>query len=214
MKKLFLLFILCFSLFGCASLEERKNELLNQAVYATNDSIQAERFELAKEWSAKAKNLVYPPKNKIEIKAIKKNNQSLIILPKGSDINNVMVVDSKEYQIILEQNKDLRSIVEKNNKDLNMANKKIEDLERDLAKELEKQKENTFLNRIKKWFTGFGILGIFGGLGLGALFFFNPALFGVVIKALGSVLEIFMRIINAIIDWIKYIIVKISELKK
>jgi hypothetical protein len=46
---------------------EKRSEALSQAVFATSDSIEAARIDLAEKYSKEAQKLAYPPKKRIEI---------------------------------------------------------------------------------------------------------------------------------------------------
>lgn len=59
--------IACFFLTSCTFYSEKRSESLSQAVYATADSIDAARIDLADKYSEEAKKLAFPPKKKIEI---------------------------------------------------------------------------------------------------------------------------------------------------
>lgn len=206
--KYLLLFLFCCVLLGCATLQERKDELLSQSVYAAKDSSEKNRFDLSKEWINKVAKLVPAPKSRIKIESAKVKDQNIVILPSGTDPKNILVVDSKEYNDIIKENKDFKNLIESGREILEKKENEIIKLKKDIE---EYKEYNKPWNVFKRWVTGFGVLGAIAGIGLGALFFFNPALFGVVMKVVGAVIEIIMRIIKAVIDWIKFIIAKIQD---
>lgn len=66
-------FLLLLSLFlcGCTTrFVEKQSEELSKVVYATSDSIDAGRFDLAEKYSKETTKLVVPPKQRIEVKPI------------------------------------------------------------------------------------------------------------------------------------------------
>lgn len=64
--------IIIFTLFivGCTVYSEKRSEALSQAVFATSDSIQTARFDLAEKYSKEATRLAFPPKKAIKISPI------------------------------------------------------------------------------------------------------------------------------------------------
>jgi hypothetical protein len=65
-----LVFLLSFGLSSCTVYTEKRSEALSQAVFATSDSIEFARFDLASKYSKEAEKLAFPPKNRIEINPI------------------------------------------------------------------------------------------------------------------------------------------------
>lgn len=75
MKKLLsAVLCVCLLMASCASplktyqaVQQKSNDDLSQAVYATNDSIHSGRFDLAEKYSDQSTRLIAPPANRIPI---------------------------------------------------------------------------------------------------------------------------------------------------
>ena len=114
--------LLCLILIGlgtpsCTYYTEKQTEEVSQTVYATKDSIDKARFDLADEYSTQATRLVKPPKNRIEISHLNaavpqtlsntehKNTTSkspVVVIPERLRGMTVMVVNSEEYKTLLQ----------------------------------------------------------------------------------------------------------------
>ena len=98
---------LFFSLFlwGCTVYTEKQTEPVSQAVYATKDSIDAARIDLADQYISQATKLIIPPKQRIPISAVyekkqaalktKHTNQRVVIVPSKYNNSDIVVVGSK-----------------------------------------------------------------------------------------------------------------------
>jgi hypothetical protein len=81
---------------------------LSQAVYATSESIEKGRIDLADQYAKSAKILVDPPKNPFTVKAIiskakdKDTGKSVVIVPSYLNGLDVIVVGSEQYKKLLE----------------------------------------------------------------------------------------------------------------
>lgn len=62
-----LAFLSLFLLPSCSVYTEKRSEALSQAVFATSDSIDVARIDLAEKYSKEAEKLAYPPKKRIQI---------------------------------------------------------------------------------------------------------------------------------------------------
>ena len=115
MKKL-LLVCGCLLLTGCLPVFlEKQSEPLKQAVYGVNDSLTEARIDLAWFYSNQTTKLVEPPKNRINIKPLIKNEvvstgnnkvtlsdgTRVLVLPEQYSNDEVIVVNSKAYNEIL-----------------------------------------------------------------------------------------------------------------
>lgn len=91
---------LLLSLSGCAGtatqLVNETDSLIRKSVYATDDSLQARRYDLAKKYSAQSVRLVAPPdaKERIKVTPITQRNSPSKIKPVKKDKNNSGVFDS------------------------------------------------------------------------------------------------------------------------
>lgn len=108
MKKVFLLLV--FLLMSCAPTRyiPKDSEPLSQAVYATSESIEKGRIDLADQYAKSAKLLVDPPKNPFTVKAIiskakdKDVGKAVVVVPSYLNGMDVIVVGSEQYKKLLE----------------------------------------------------------------------------------------------------------------
>jgi len=142
MNKILLLSVLL--VVGCTYYTEKQSEALSQNVYATNDSLNKARVDLAYYYSDQTTRLVKPPKKKIDIQPIYQAGEvvkdakagektRVVIVPSQYKGDKVVVVDSVEYQDLLK----VKAIAEQLKKDnANLANAK-ENTDKELAKQAE-----------------------------------------------------------------------------
>lgn len=123
---IFCIVFFCFS--SCAIYTEKQTEAVSQTVYATKDSIDKARFDLADKYINETVRLINPPKARIEInyitepsQSVKQNVQQLniksqggtkkpstetrlpvVVIPERLKGMSVIVVDSEEYNALLE----------------------------------------------------------------------------------------------------------------
>lgn len=76
MKKIAILFALFLSLNGCTIYSEKQSEAVSQSVYATKDSIDDGRFDLAQQYINQTTRIITPPKKRIDIKPIYSEDDS------------------------------------------------------------------------------------------------------------------------------------------
>jgi len=112
MRKAFLLALLLTS---CAvDTPPKYSEEVSQVVYATHDSIENARIELAKEYSNQTVRLITPPKQRIPVKPIiiscppskpgeRPIDKRVVIVPPEYGKDEVVVVGSKEYQELMDK---------------------------------------------------------------------------------------------------------------
>jgi hypothetical protein len=142
MNKILLLSVLL--VVGCTYYTEKQSEALSQNVYATNDSLNKARVDLAYYYSDQTTRLVKPPKKKIDIQPIYQAGEvvkdakagektRVVIVPSQYKGDKVVVVDSVEYQDLLK----VKAIAEQLKKDnVNLINAK-ENTDKELAKQAE-----------------------------------------------------------------------------
>jgi hypothetical protein len=142
MKKILLLATLLVA--GCTYYTEKQSEALSQNVYATNDSLNKARVDLAYYYSDQTTRLVKPPKKKIDIQSIYQAGEvvkdakagektRVVIVPSQYKGDKVVVVDSVEYQDLLK----VKAIAEQLKKDnANLVSAK-ENTDKELAKQAE-----------------------------------------------------------------------------
>lgn len=69
---------------GCTLYTEKQSESLSQAAYATKDSIDCGRFDLADSYSTEVTRIVRPPKKRIEVLPLYKENKQTNVSSSGS----------------------------------------------------------------------------------------------------------------------------------
>jgi tRNA(Ile2) C34 agmatinyltransferase TiaS len=107
---------------------------LSRVVYATKDSLESARIDLADKYSTESTRLVKPPKNRIDVRAVYKKNidnvtssnkatptiinkQRVIVVPEKYKNDTLVVVSSEEYQQLL-KDKETFAQIEKDNAQL------------------------------------------------------------------------------------------------
>jgi hypothetical protein len=124
-KYIFLSAVVLF-LSSCTIYTEKQSEALSQTVYATKDSIDNARVDLAEQYINQSARIVKPPKKRIAIEAIyspsksnievlgsssrsskpsPNNKNRVVIVPAKYDQQTVVVVSSKEYEELLKEKK-------------------------------------------------------------------------------------------------------------
>jgi hypothetical protein len=134
----------CVLLFSsCTVYTEKQSEALSQSVYATKDSLEAARIDLADKYSTESTRLIKPPKKRINIQPIYKKNidnitssskvtptiinkQRVIIVPEKYKNDTLVVVSSEEYQQLL-KDKETYAQIEKDNQSLLETRKIIDE---------------------------------------------------------------------------------------
>ena len=107
-KSIFLALLLPF-FSSCTLYTEKQSEALSQNVYATSDSVNKGRFDLAYYYSDQTTRLVKIPKHRIEIQSVYevgqvvKNSKNadktrVVLVPDQYKNEKVVVVGSGEYQ--------------------------------------------------------------------------------------------------------------------
>lgn len=141
--------IFCFLLLCSTSCNtvytEKQTEALSKVVYATKDSLDAARVDLADEYATAATRIVKPPKDRIEIQTIYKNSsavidknassskQRVVVIPSKYKNDVVVVVSSIEYQELL---KDKEAYKQLQSDHENLAKAK-EEVDEELTKQAE-----------------------------------------------------------------------------
>lgn len=131
----YLLFLILLFLSACTVYTEKQSEALSKVAYATKDSIDAARIDLADQYASEVTRLIKPPKKRIEIKSVFKNfveasekyskpvdnqvNKSrIVVIPEKYKNDTVVVVSSTEYDNLLKDketfiqlNKDYQEVI-------------------------------------------------------------------------------------------------------
>jgi hypothetical protein len=141
-KKILFLSILVFFLTSCTIYTEKQSEALSRSVYATKDSLDNARLDLADTYSNESTRLVKPPKKRIDIQPVYKKNidnissqskvkptvinkQRVLIIPEKYKNDTVVVVSSVEYEQLL-KDKEIYEQIEKDNANIIEAKKEVD----------------------------------------------------------------------------------------
>jgi hypothetical protein len=137
MKHLFILTTSILLLASCTYYTEKQSEALSQNTYATSDSLNNKRVDLAYYYSNEAIKLVKQPKHRISIqpvyeagKVIKSSQKGektqVVIVPDKYKGDKIVVVGSTEYQDLL-KDREIRKQLEKDNANLLKVGKVTQD---------------------------------------------------------------------------------------
>lgn len=205
---------------GCASAQKKQMTAISRGVYATKDSIEKGRFDLAKKYNDELVRIVPPPKKAVKVNAFEVPNKKgkvgtlnstgifskeellnrsdrFIVLPEGFENKPIIIDKSVEYNKLLEENASLRKSELENAKTVESfkqeATKVIQAKEAELAQAKRKS--------IFGWLLAtLGFLGIGGIIGVVVLFALFPALqpviggvFSVIIRGINSFTGMFAR---------------------
>lgn len=97
---------------GCKTREvyiEKNSEALSQAVYASDDSVKAGRFDLTGKYTGEATRLITPPKQRIPIKPIQKKFETKTINPTTG--KEEIHIEWKNYALIPEDLRDKKVVL-------------------------------------------------------------------------------------------------------
>ena len=178
--KLFRIFILplvgvifCALGIGCSApksavnLSPRFSEVLSQGVYATNDSINVGRFDLAKSYSDQTIRIVPPPIGRIKIKPLSNQQGEKINIVTDHYSSFTLLANSQEIANLLNALEDERDAVEKFKSQTDWAVREKERLIRSLSEENYKMNliNSELKGRVEGAKRNYSIFGaIFGGI--------------------------------------------------
>ena len=120
----------------------KDSEPLSRAVYATSDSIDLGRIDLADQYAKQAKTLVEPPKQTITIKPLiskptSKGTSNVVVIPASLKGMQVVVVGSQEYDDLLK----IKENAEIMEKDVEVLKKQIEEVRKAYREQFEAKSE-------------------------------------------------------------------------
>ena len=137
-----LIILSIFVLSGCTVYTEKQTEAVSQSVYATKDSIDLARIDLAESYINETVKLINPPKKRIEISAVYQkpiqlndSKQRIVIVPEQYKTDKVVVVNSTDYDNLL-KDKDIAVQLKKDNELLTRARSEF-DAERTKQQEMQ-----------------------------------------------------------------------------
>lgn len=145
--------LFCIVLIMCTSCKtvytEKQTEALSQVVYATKDSLDAARIDLADTYATEATRIVRPPKERLEVQAIyekssavlssgtknitPESKQRVVMIPEKYKQDIVVVVSSAEYDQLLKDKENFDQI----QKDHEVLVKAKQDVDEELTKQTE-----------------------------------------------------------------------------
>jgi hypothetical protein len=168
MKRLFLFCFVLLFLNSCTVYTEKQSEALSKVVYASKDSMDAARIDLADKYVTETTRLVRPPKNRIKIESVYQksvqqhintvgssskhnptpiNKQRMVIIPEKYRSDTVVVVSTEEYQNLL-KDKETFAQIQRDNEGLAEAKETVDN---ELIRQLEnKDKMINDLNIMQK----------------------------------------------------------------
>jgi hypothetical protein len=131
----------CMLLMGCTVYTEKQTETLSQNVYATYDSLESARIDLATYYSTQTTRLVQPPKKRIEIQPIYEAGKvadqdaktRVVVVPEQYRSDKIVVVNSIEYQDLIKD----KAIADQLKKDIANQIKSRESVDKELQKQAE-----------------------------------------------------------------------------
>jgi hypothetical protein len=143
MNKFILLVLSCFLVNGCTVYTEKQSEAVSQNVYATKDSVDLARIDLADNYINEATKLIKPPKSRIAISGIYQqsttkdstDNKRIVIVPEKYKNDKVIVVGSTDYDNLL-KDKAVAAQLKKDNENILKAK---QETEQELIKQAEMQ---------------------------------------------------------------------------
>lgn len=140
-SKIFLFCIILFVPSACTVYTEKQTEAVSRVVYATKDSIDRARFDLADSYSTEATRLIQPPKTRIVIQSVAESPRSIptkaavkqmvatktpvIIVPERLRGLKVIVVNSEEYNNLM-LNKEALEQLKVDHANLEQAKKEVD----------------------------------------------------------------------------------------
>lgn len=134
-----MILLLSMLLTSCTVYTEKQSEALSRNAYATDDSLNAARVDLAYYYSQETIRLVKPPKKRIDIKAVyeksgtQETSTRVAMIPEQYKQDRIVTVNSKEYQTLI-QDKAIAAQLKKDNQNIALAK---EATEKELAKQAE-----------------------------------------------------------------------------
>jgi hypothetical protein len=152
-KITFVVTLLCI-LTSCTVYTEKQSEALSKVVYASKDSMEAARIDLADKYVTETTRLVRPPKNRIKIESVYQksiqqhietigsssnrepipvNKQRMVIIPEKYRADTVVVVSTEEYQHLL-KDKETFAQIQRDNEGLAEAKETVDN---ELIRQLE-----------------------------------------------------------------------------
>ena len=137
-----LLFLSFLLLSSCTVYTEKQSEALSKVVYASKDSMEAARIDLADKYITETTRIVRPPKARIKIDPIYKhvdvvssgskhdpiiiNKQRMVIIPDKYRADTVVVVSTEEYQQLL-KDKEIFAQIQQDNVSISDAKKTVDE---------------------------------------------------------------------------------------
>lgn len=173
LKWILLVIPLLFLLTSCGTFySEKQSATLSAGVYAIKDSLTAGRVDLTEFYSEQISRIIIPPKTKIKINPLQTKDGKKFILIPSSIKGEPLLIDSKDYKKLLNENNDLRKLIEADQKfkkdyankiDKELQQKEKQSLEKDklinkLQQEVANNKAYKFVVKMVLWIALLGII--------------------------------------------------------
>jgi hypothetical protein len=140
--KVLILVIFCLFFSACTIYTEKQSQALSRTVYATKDSIDQARIDLADKYATETTRLVKPPKQRVEIPPVYKKHipvitsqskssplyvdkQRVLVIPEKYRNDAVVLVSSKEYEELL-KDKEVFAQIKKDFENLNVVRDQVD----------------------------------------------------------------------------------------
>lgn len=144
-KYILVLILIVFSMSGCKTTRyiEKQSEELSQSVYATKDSLDNARLDLAEKYALQTTRMIYPPKQRIKIEPLIESTKNgtetkrVLVVPHSNKNDKIIIVDSPEYQKLIEN----KTIAEQLKRDVYNWSSYSKEVDRKLTEQYEIQNE-------------------------------------------------------------------------
>jgi hypothetical protein len=139
MNKFVLIGLSLICLNSCTVYTEKQTEALSRNVYATKDSLDVARIDLADSYINEATKLVKPPKKRVSVNGVyqtpteTENKTRVVIVPEKYKGDKVVVVGSTDYDKLVQD----KAIASQLKKDYETLDKVRQETDKELSKQLE-----------------------------------------------------------------------------
>lgn len=154
MKTILPLLACAVLLSGCETTANKHRELVNQGIAQIDESLKHGRVDLARKYASTLR-AANPSKAVITVKDFDNGVKKYVVLPVDYDGKPLLTLDSPEYKLVVDENKELKKQVAEETESFQKYERKTQDIVRKANDELETQKRSGFWG----WFLALGSLG-------------------------------------------------------
>lgn len=144
----FILIVLFLLLPSCSSVQQRQNESLRTGVRAIQDSIQHNRYDLAKKYSDQVSRIVPPPKKSVSIETFGigtgVDRKDYTVLPESKIPASIIIENSLEFQKLVSDNEKLSKMLEHESESLETYKSSVDSSLRDVQDKLLQEKKKSW----------------------------------------------------------------------